>query len=222
MPSYVVWFTDNFFNLLQDMATGALTIVSNMGTNIADAFAAYWQFITEGWSQGESIGDLAANIGQIATRNLLEGFEPVTSALPDIAERAMSATEESLLNQMKGIDTKLANDFSAAFQNSLNEIDGQLNRAKLDTKVNLGKVKPPNPQDLIPQNMEAKVNQAFESRVMVRGPSDDPLAKTVVLQEKMLEQLSAIAASNEAAKNAAQAISGLTGGGEFEIELLRD
>lgn len=197
MPSYVVWFTDNFFSLLQDLASGAMTIVSNLGTNIADAFGAYWHYITEGWSQGESLSDLASNIGNIATRNLLEGFEPVTKELPKIADRAMSATEKSLLDQMAGIDTKLADDFTKAFQDSLAEIDTELSSAKLDTKINLGNVKPPDMSSLVPQNVEAKVNQAFESRVQLRGPSDDPMSKLLDTQEKALKALEEMAAAKQ-------------------------
>lgn len=194
MPSYVVWFGDNFLNILQDLGAGALTIVSNLGSNIADAFGAYWHYITEGWSQGESLSDLANNIGNIATRNLLDGFEPVTTELPRIAERAMSATEKSLLTQMKGIDDKLAKDFSKAFENSVNAIDTTLAKAKLNAKIDFAGIKPPKPQE-ITQNVESKVNQAIESRVMVRGPMDDPMERLLDVQQRSEIYLQTIASA---------------------------
>ncbi len=204
MPAYVVWFTDNFFNLLQDLATGAITIVSNLGKNIADAFGAYWHYITEGWSQGESLSDLATNIGNIATRNLLDGFEPVTSELPKIADRAMSNVEKDLTQQMKGIDDKLGQDFGKAFDRSMSKMKSTLADTQKEVEVDL-KLKPPNPDLLnVNQKIESKQNTAIESRVMVRGPSDDPMQKQLALQAKQVELLQQLAAQKQAADAAAR------------------
>ena len=137
---------------------------------------------------------MANNIGNIATRNLLDGFEPVTTELPRIAERAMSATEKSLLTQMKGIDDKLAKDFSKAFENSVNAIDTTLAKAKLNAKIDFAGIKPPKPQE-ITQNVESKVNQAIESRVMVRGPMDDPMERLLDVQQRSEIYLQTIASA---------------------------
>jgi hypothetical protein len=219
IPEYAMWFGRNFLNILQDLAVGSFTIVKNMLTNLGDAFGEWWNFVTEGWSTGQSLGDLASNIGAIASRNLLDGFEPVTEELPQIAGRAVSNTEKFLLDQMAGVDKKLANNFGKAFEDSLGSIQNSMDKSVLNPKIDLAGIKPPEieTKDLVPQNVEAKVNQAFESRVQLRGPSDDPMSKLLDTQEKALKALEDIAAARAADTAATMLTNSQTG---FTIQMV--
>lgn len=114
VPTYIVWFADNFVNILTDAFNIVVISFTNAAKNIAGAFTALWDWIKSGMEGGTE--ELFRKIGERAGRGLLDGFKAQTEALPEIAQRQISGTElilqESLNRQVKDLtdeaDRKIA------------------------------------------------------------------------------------------------------------------
>ena len=107
IPAYAMWFGENFVNILRDGLMLAFTVVSNHITKIVDAFQALWDFIASG-GQTDVLGEL----GNIAGRSYLEGFQSSLTALPEIAARQLSQREQDLADKVGKIGAKLGDEFS--------------------------------------------------------------------------------------------------------------
>ena len=107
IPAYAMWFGENFVNILRDGLMLAFTVVSNHITKIVDAFQALWDFIASG-GQTDVLGEL----GNIAGRSYLEGFQSSLTALPEIAARHLSQREQDLADKVGKIGAKLGDEFS--------------------------------------------------------------------------------------------------------------
>lgn len=111
IPAYAGWFAENFVNLMRDGLMLAFTVVSNHITKIVDAFRALWNFIASG---GQT--DVLTELGNIAGRSYLEGFESSLTALPDIAGRQLSQREQDLADKIGKIGSRLGNEFSSKLE----------------------------------------------------------------------------------------------------------
>jgi hypothetical protein len=107
IPAYAMWFGENFVNLIRDGLVLAFTVVTNHIAKIVDAFQALWDFIASG-GQTDVLGEL----GNIAGRSYLEGFQSSLTALPEIAARQLSQREQDLADKVGKIGAKLGNEFS--------------------------------------------------------------------------------------------------------------
>jgi hypothetical protein len=107
IPAYAMWFGENFVNLIRDGLMLAFTVVTNHIAKIVDAFQALWDFIASG-GQTDVLGEL----GNIAGRSYLEGFQSSLTALPEIAARQLSQREQDLADKVGKIGAKLGNEFS--------------------------------------------------------------------------------------------------------------
>lgn len=111
IPTYIIWFADNFVNILTDAFNIVVTVFSNAVKNIAGAFTALWDWIKSGMEGGTA--ELFRRIGENAGRSLLDGFKATTDALPTVAERQITGTEKFLqdsLNRQVGALQKEADD----------------------------------------------------------------------------------------------------------------
>jgi hypothetical protein len=110
IPAYAAWFGENFVNLIRDGLNLAYTITVNRIAKIVDALAALWDFIASGGSS-----DVLGQLGEIAGRSYLEGFESSLTSLPDVAGRAISEREKELAGTVTRIATDLGDQFSKKF-----------------------------------------------------------------------------------------------------------
>jgi hypothetical protein len=110
IPQYAAWFGENFVNLIRDGLNLAYTITVNRIAKIVDALAALWDFIASGGSS-----DVIGQLGEIAGRSYLEGFESSLTSLPDVAGRAISEREKELAGTVTRIATDLGDQFSKKF-----------------------------------------------------------------------------------------------------------
>ena len=110
IPAYAAWFGENFVNLIRDGLNLAYTITVNRIAKIVDALAALWDFIASGGSS-----DVIGQLGEIAGRSYLEGFESSLTSLPDVAGRAISEREKELAGTVTRIATDLGDQFSKKF-----------------------------------------------------------------------------------------------------------
>jgi ABC-type transporter Mla subunit MlaD len=113
IPAYLAWFGDNWVNLLTDVFSAGLTITQNYIQNYADIILRLWDFVSSGFKGGAE--SLFADIGDIASRNLLEGFEARTQSLPEILSRQITSEEQRLQDQIGQIGESLGTEFSDKF-----------------------------------------------------------------------------------------------------------
>lgn len=184
IPEYVMWFGRNFINILQDTAVAASHIVENLGANIGNGFAIIFEYIMGGW-QDQGFDEFMLNLGNAMSEDLLRGFEPVTEALPEVGERAVSEFERSLEGILVEGGEKLADDFTTKFEERIGALNDKLKDNPIETEVELKARSSFNLQD-----QQIKALNAFESRVMVRGDvTDSPEKKTAENTDKITKQI---------------------------------
>jgi len=164
IPAYASWFSENFVNLIRDGLVLAFTVVSNHVTKIVDAFTALWDFIASGGTT-----DVLGQLGDIAGRSYLEGFESSLTALPDIAGRTLSDREKQLSETIGEIGANLGEQFSKKFKERMVGIGGGLSD-EFSNDINLS-VNGANKN--VAKRNDGTFGQtlnATESRLLTRGP----------------------------------------------------
>jgi hypothetical protein len=121
IPAYAAWFADNFTKLMADAFNAVVTIASNLGDKIGRIIMRIWDFVSSGMAGG--FDQLAADIGQIASGSLLEGFTATAEALPEIAARAITDREQELQARIGKLGTNLAEEFNTKLAGRLIGLD---------------------------------------------------------------------------------------------------
>jgi hypothetical protein len=184
IPAYASWFADNFINILSDVGGIVIATFSNLGTSIGEIMAGVFNYISSGFS-ADAYEQLMFEVGRAANRGLLDGFEPVTKALPDIGERAVSEFEKTLQGMVDTSANALASEFDTKMQERMEALNKGLKDNPLNASINLETKGNP----LGGMSSEVKMLQAVESRVMVRGSTEDPLLKLSEQQVKVLQDI---------------------------------
>jgi hypothetical protein len=187
IPAYAIWFGENFLNILQDTSSAILTVINNLGSAMGEAFVVIFDYLSGGFFSGESI-DAFAKLGEIAQRDLLAGFEPVTTALPEIAERALTETEISLSGFISNATDGLGDEFETKFNERMDAVSRGMTENPLDTKINL------EVDEKRKVNVEGNTSalQAVESRILVRGPSEGPMQQISQYTQQTVQELKEI------------------------------
>ncbi|KAA5543585.1 hypothetical protein FYK55_10240 [Roseiconus nitratireducens] len=162
IPTYLNWFAENWLNIITDVFNGTVTVIKNAMTNAADIIRAVVEAIRNGLQGG--IGGLMNEIGEIAGRSLLEGFEAQTKALPEIAMRNLTAGEQ----EMKSRLAQLAVEIGSEYQRNLAErltADGGANGLG-NLALQLGGSKPKG-------GSEKDQTTGVESRLLTRGQTQN-------------------------------------------------
>jgi len=170
IPAYAEWFAENFVNIIRDGLMLAFTVAKNHVLKIIDAFKALWEFIAS-WGQSDILGDL----GEIAGRSYLEGFESSLTDLPDIAARKITDREKQLAETVGQIGADLGEQFAIKFEERAIKLSGGIGEA-MSTEIDLS----------INKKIDDKIGtkaggiggggtasaalQASESRLLTRGP----------------------------------------------------
>jgi hypothetical protein len=205
LPAYITWFVDNFYNIIETGFNAVLTFVTNIGRNIADAFAAIWDFISSG---GQT--DVLSDLGEIAGRNLMDGFKSTVESLPQIAERAMTAREQELQNRIGTVGANLASQFNEKFaaravklgegvgENLASNVELSLNKKieEIEQETGVALKDTLNQSQLTKSSALAELS-ANESRLLTRG--------RVEKSDPMAQMASDIAAMKTAAEKTAEA-----------------
>jgi len=119
-----------------------------------------------------------------AYAKLLSGrftFEDVLKEMPSFGERAVTETEKSLQAILDEAIGSLTEDFDAKIRERLEALRDSMN---LDIDINL------KPRAGAASALQDQIRSltAFESRVLVRGQTDSPIAKLVDNTTKMVEE----------------------------------
>lgn len=215
MPAYIKWFADNALNMVRDAAMAIATVITNLGTNLGEFGAAVYDWISSGMAGG--VEGLTNRLGQSMMVGLMDGFEAKTQALPEIAARAMTATEQELALQIGTIGGDLGSQFTAKFQERLQDAklgmpmpdmgQGHPKAFGVEETADLGKSLSSVADS---QSQIAQQLSATESRLLTRGPSEGPMGtiaeatkktaeaaeKTVASSDRMVDLLEQLLAKN--------------------------
>jgi len=213
IPAYANWFAENWTNLISDAFNASLTVVTNFGANLGEAIQVIWDFVMSGMEGG--IGGLTANLGNIASKSLLDGFEATTQAMPEIANRAITETEALLQSAISQNAQDLGTAFSDKYEQRIAElnksitskplsvdVDLDVDKSELDAELNktADNAKSKAPKDTSEQDAkdaaelarklgEATTNTASESRLLTRGPSQDKTVEVAANTAKTAEAI---------------------------------
>lgn len=168
IPEYGRWFGRNWTNLISDAFMGMVTIAKNALTNLVAMIGELMKLMLMPLKEGLEGGfaNIARNIGDIAGRNLLDGFQSSTEALPEIADRALTDTERELQQRVGQMSGNLAEEFDQSFNQRMDSITSAmgLDLGELDQL----KGKP------VAKGLAEQAISATESRLLTRGPGQGP------------------------------------------------
>jgi hypothetical protein len=160
IPAYVMWFGENFINLIKDAFNGAIAIITNAGKIIGDMVYEIFAFIASGGQGG--IEGLMAGLGRSASRSLLDGFESSLTSLPDIAARQLTQREKDLAEKIGAIGGRLGEEFSDKMRERMlgvgDDLSGEISAAT--SNINLKGQ----------QSVMTGGIAATEGRLLTRGP----------------------------------------------------
>lgn len=182
LPAYVKWFSGNFTNLFFDAFNASLTAFKNFHANLGEGMLKLWDWIQSGMEGG--LTSLTSSISEIAGRNLLEGFEATTSALPEMIGRALTSEELRLAAELASMGESLGESFNEAFKRRMDAMKANLPKPDLDD----GKSG---------VNTAAQL-KAVEARLLTRGPADNPQK---AIQRNTEQTVKALERGNELAKS---------------------
>lgn len=206
IPAYISWFGDNFFNIIETAFSAVSSVVTEHIQKIGDTFQAFWDFIASGGST-----DLLGELGDIAGRSYLTGFENSIEALPQIAERAMTATEKELQASIGATASTLAEEYRTKLEvrtvslgkkigeNIADSIDLSLKKSSEEIdKAKKGKTGESNTQG------SDALLQATQGRLITRGPGERQKDPTVVLERLAATADAALASAAASASELAE------------------
>lgn len=163
IPAYASWFRENFVNLMRDAVMLAYTVVSNHVQKIVDAFMALWEFIESGGTS-----NILGQLGEIAGRSYLEGFEASLTDLPTIASRTITDREQELAATIGQLGSNLGDEFARKMEERMigigDSVGDELNTNIDLSLANAGVTKRKD------GTSGTSIN-ATESRLLTRGPS---------------------------------------------------
>ncbi len=113
IPAYLAYFGDNWKGLLSDAMANALTFFENLGSNIASAMTAIWDFIASGGT-----ADF-----ELAFKPLTDGFISTVKEMPEIAAREIGALEASLTAQSEGLGAAVSSGLGDAIATAMEDLN---------------------------------------------------------------------------------------------------
>jgi hypothetical protein len=207
IPTYLKWFGDNWLNILNDVFDAGLTVTQNYIKNYADIILSLWDWVSSGFAGGAE--KLFGDVATIASRNLLEGFEAQTQALPEIMERQLTSREQQLSEKIGSIGAKLGEEFTSKlnarmdgtefadkFKSRMDSISKTFEDFSITANVT------PDLAAIASLGAGAKKDQASElrateGRLLTRGRADDPNAKIADNTAETAKQLQMMNARQE-------------------------
>lgn len=187
LPAYIAWFGDNFFNIIETAFNAVVTVISNHIQKIADTFSVLWDFIASGGST-----DILGQLGEIAGRSYLEGFESSIGELPNVAARSLTATEKELQNKIGSISGSLAEEFQKKFAERAVKFGSDSEGESLADKLSLTGSGDGSDASKKAGSGNAQL-QAISGRLLARGPAEKR-------EDSMAGSLASIAADAKATK----------------------
>jgi hypothetical protein len=185
IPAALDWFFQQFNNIMSDIGTIAAGVFENIG----DVASSVWDYILSGFSP-EAYAKLMFDVGKAGATGFLEGSKPLTEGFepPEFVESDWAQTLRDMLNSSTD---SLTNEYFDKFNERMDALRDMTKGKTFDANLKL------NIQGGTP---EVKSIQATESRVMVRGSTEDPLLKISNEQLNALKRLEDILERNQSGK----------------------
>lgn len=173
IPAYVIWFGENILNLFKDAFNAWLAVFENGSRMIGEIIAELWEFVFH--DMGEGSAALGDRIGNILASGITRGFESSLTALPDIADRAISDREKELAATMGAIGDKLGGEFSDKMKSRMVGMGAgaadELNKS-IDLKMNAIEAATDGGTSKRKDGTVGQSINAMESRLLTRGPAN--------------------------------------------------
>ena len=160
IPAYVMWFGENFINLMSDAFNGVIAIITNAGRIIGESVYQIFAFIASGGEGG--IDGLMAGLGEAASISLLDGFKSQLTSLPEIAARQLTEREKDLAEKIGAVGGRLGEQFSDKMKERMLGVGSTLSSEVKNAASSIDlKMRPSVLMGGIP---------ATEGRLLTRGP----------------------------------------------------
>ena len=160
IPAYVMWFGENFINLMSDAFNGVIAIITNAGRIIGESVYQIFAFIASGGEGG--IEGLMAGLGEAASISLLDGFKTQLTSLPEIAARQLTEREKDLAEKIGAVGGRLGEQFSDKMKERMLGVGSTLSSEVQNAASSIDlKMRPSVLMGGIP---------ATEGRLLTRGP----------------------------------------------------
>lgn len=160
IPAYVMWFGENFINLMSDAFNGVIAIITNAGRIIGESVYQIFAFIASGGEGG--IEGLMAGLGEAASISLLDGFKSQLTSLPEIAARQLTEREKDLAEKIGAVGGRLGEQFSDKMKERMLGVGSTLSSEVQNAASSIDlKMRPSVLMGGIP---------ATEGRLLTRGP----------------------------------------------------
>ena len=160
IPAYVMWFGENFINLMSDAFNGVIAIITNAGRIIGESVYQIFAFIASGGEGG--IDGLMAGLGEAASISLLDGFKSQLTSLPEIAARQLTEREKDLAEKIGAVGGRLGEQFSDKMKERMLGVGSTLSSEVQNAASSIDlKMRPSVLMGGIP---------ATEGRLLTRGP----------------------------------------------------
>jgi hypothetical protein len=160
IPAYVVWFGENFINLIQDAFNGVITIITNAGRIIGETVYQIFAFIASGGEGG--IDGLMKGLGEAASISLLDGFQSKLTSLPEIAARQLTEREKDLAEKIGAVGGRLGEEFSNKMRDRMLGVGSTLSTEVQNAASNIDlKMRP---------SVLMQGTPVTEGRLLTRGP----------------------------------------------------
>ena len=191
IPEYIKWFADNFLNIFRDMFVAYVTMWQNRIEQIIDLVSVFWDVVTGKLSGGDAM----RRAGEIAGRNMLEGFVATTEPLPEIAERQLTFEEKIVGEAIKNANENFMDKVGDKFDERMKFFqDTFATDFKMDFKgtegIDLTTLKTRKDEAKKDKSPEDKALTLQESRFLTRARKTPGLEKQdrmIAQQDKMIE-----------------------------------
>jgi hypothetical protein len=183
MWAFVSKFADNVLVRLNDLARGFAGVTNDIILSTLDFGAASAAALTGNTERA------MLHMGELSKRKFLEGFEWTDNNELFIAPPVViSEWEKTLQSMVDGMNTNIFEDFEAKFSGRMEAIKQDIEKKPIDAKVNI-KTKSSDLGALSGMQSDVKMLQSTESRLLVRGATDDPLLRISQQQYQVLQDI---------------------------------
>lgn len=199
IPQYINWFSENFVALITDAFSAVVTVIKNRIKQMGDLIIALWDFVKSGFKGGAE--KLFADVGSIASRNLLEGFQSQTKELPKIVSRSMTDGEQAMAGKIGSLAGKLGAEYrdklssrmSEAGESAGDDLLGGINLKAKEAVIAAKDAAAEVAKENVQKTSAVQNLTATESRLQTRGSADQASDKIAKNTEVMITKLADIA-----------------------------
>lgn len=117
IPAHIIWFAQNFTNILSDMGNAALTVMSNMGQKIGDVLSVVFEFIGSKFNWlSDNVLNILTNMGNGALTVISNMGQKISESLTVIFDFIASGMEGGVSGLMSNLGESMAGSLLEGFE----------------------------------------------------------------------------------------------------------